>query len=176
MSADRPPGGAGESRRSGELRRLGDILGPELGRLAGSDQARAYGAWARAAGTQVAGGARPRNFSRGTLTVECSSSVWANELTYLSAEILRRMDAVASGHPVKKLRFMVATAPVVQETEVPAPKDERRHARPAGADYGDARTQAEGVRDEQLRAAIEAALGGSCEGSAGTRRDRTPDG
>ena len=168
-----PSGGVDEPRRSGELRRLGDILGPALDHLARSDQARAYGAWARAAGEQVAGGARPRAFARGTLTVECSSSVWANELTYLSADILRRMDAVAPGHPVKKLRFMVVTAPGAQEPEPSTSKVERRHARPAQPDYGDARTHAEGVRDERLRAAIEALLEGSSEGSVQTPGGRT---
>ncbi len=129
---DRPARPDGE-RRSGEPRRIGEIIAPALDRLAGSDQARAYGAWARAAGEQVSGGARPRNFSRGTLTVECSSSVWANELTYLSAEILRRMDEVTPGHPVKKLRFMVASAPVVQEIGGSRRRINRRHARPAPA-------------------------------------------
>jgi len=170
VSGGAPRGRAGRASRSGEPRRVGDILAPALGQLAGSAQARAYGAWARAAGDQVSGGARPRNFARGTLTVECSSSVWANELTYLSAEILRRMDAVAPGHPVTKLRFLVASAPAVQEPEAPAAKDEQRHARPGPPDYGDARAQAEGVRDERLRAAIEAVLRPAGKGSG-----RTPD-
>lgn len=169
MSGAGPRDRKGAGRRSGEPRRVGDILGPALDRLAGSDQARAYGAWARAAGDQVSGGARPRNFARGTLTVECSSSVWANELTYLGAEILLRMDAVAPGHPVRRLRFTVASTPAVQESVAPAAKDEDGHARPGRPDYCDARAQAEGVRDERLRAAIEAVLRES-----GKRSDRTP--
>lgn len=169
-------GPADGGRRSGEPRRIGEIITPALDRLAGSDQARAYGAWARAAGDQVSGGARPRNYSRGTLTVECSSSVWANELTYLSADLLRRMDEVTPGHPVKKLRFMVASAPVVQEIEPDPAKNERRHAKDPRPDLGDARAQAEGVRDERLRAAIEAVLEGSGSGSDKTPGGSTPDG
>ena len=169
-----PARGAG---RSGEPRRIGDILAPALDQLAGSEQARAYGAWTRAAGAPVAGGARPRNFSRGTLTVECTSSVWANELTYLSADILRKMDSLAPGHPVKKLRFMVATpAPPAQESGAPASKRERSPARPAPEDFDAARVEAAAVRDERLRAAIEAALGASGEGSDQTPRECTPGG
>lgn len=173
------PGGAGRSERppgrhSG-LRRLGEIVAPALDRLAGGDQGRAYAAWARAAGEQVTSGARPRAFSRGVLTVECTSSVWANELTYLGAEILRRMDVVAPEHPVERLRFMVASAPMSQEPEDPARKDQRRHARPAPEDYGEALTQAEGVRDERLRAAIEAVLGSAGRGSDQTPSEGTPD-
>ena len=139
-------------------KRLGDILGTALGRLATSDQARAYAAWARASGEQVASGARPRHFSRGALTVECTSSVWANELTYLGAQILRRMDEVAPGHPVKRFRFVIERAAPRQEEEPSAAAESRPGERPGPLDLSGARAQAVGVRDEHLRAAIEAAL------------------
>ena len=139
-------------------KRLGDILGTALGRLATSDQARAYAAWARASGEQVASGARPRHFSRGALTVECTSSVWANELTYLGAQILRRMDEVAPGHPVKRFRFVIERAAPRQEEEPLAAAESRPGERPGPLDLSGARAQAVGVRDEHLRAAIEAAL------------------
>ena len=141
-----------------EPKRLGDILSTSLGRMATSDQARAYAAWARAAGEQVASGARPRHFARGALTVECTSSVWANELTYLGAEILRRMDEVAPGHPVKRFRFVIERGAPRQEEEPTEATVAQPHERPAPQDLGGARAQAEGVHDARLRAAIEAAL------------------
>jgi hypothetical protein len=97
-------------------RRLGDILTPALGKLADSDEARAYAAWARAVGEPVTRGSRPKAFRRGQLTVECASSVWANELTYLGPQILRRMDEVAPGHPVQRFRFVVGR-PHTQATD-----------------------------------------------------------
>jgi len=147
-------------RRAGESdpKRLGDILSTALGRMATSDRGRAYAAWARAAGEQVASGARPRHFSRGVLTVECTSSVWAHELTYLGGQILRRMDEVAPGHPVERFRFVIERAAPRQEEEPSAVKEERRYERPAPPDLSGARAEAEGVHDERLRAAIEAAL------------------
>jgi len=144
--------------RGSDPKRLGDILSAALGRMATSDQARAYAAWARAAGGQVASGARPRHFSRGVLTVECTSSVWANELTYLGGQILRRMDEIAPGHPVKRFRFVIERAAPRQEEGPPAAQDVRWCERPAPPDLGGARAQAQGVRDERLRAAIEAVL------------------
>lgn len=159
-----------------EPKRLGDILNPALDRLATSEQARAYGAWARAAGEQVASGARPRHFGRGLLTVECSSSVWANELTYLGGHILRRMDEISPGHPVKRFRFVVERAAPRQEEEPPAAKEEDRYGKPAAPDLDGARAQAEGVRDERLRAAIEAALRASAPESSETPGDDTPTG
>jgi hypothetical protein len=148
----------GDRDRGSEPKRLGDILSAALGRMATSERGRAYAAWAHAAGEQVASGARPRHYSRGVLTVECTSSVWANELTYLGGQILTRMDEIAPGHPVTRFRFVIErAAPRLQEEPLAAQK-ELLNERPAPPDLDRARAQAEGVRDERLRAAIEAAL------------------
>ena len=165
-----------DGARGGDPKRLGDILSSALGRMTTSEQARAYAAWARAAGEQVASGARPRHFSRGVLTVECTSSVWANELTYLGGQIIRRMDEVAPGHPVKRFRFVIERAAPKQEEEAPEAKGERRYEKPAPKDLGGARAQAEGVRDERLRAAIEAVLRAPSMESPGAPVDGTPEG
>jgi hypothetical protein len=148
-----------ERQRSSLPRPLRDILDPALQRLAGSDQARAFGAWTRASGAPVSSCARPSRFFNGVLTVECASSIWANELTYLSGEILARMDEVAPGQPVKRLRFVV-------ERTVHPPDDSERFVGPAkepaerlsGEALEGAREMAAEVRDPHLRAAIEAAL------------------
>ena len=168
------PAPTGRERRAAP-RRLGDIINPALARMATSEQARAYGAWARAAGDQVASGAHARHFARGVLTVECNSSVWANELTYLGGQLLARLDEVAPGHPIKRFRFVVAGAAVKQEDEPAAAKNECRHQRFAPPDLEGARAQAEGVRDQRLRAAIEAVLGGST-GEPEPPRDSAPEG
>lgn len=162
--------------RKGEFQRLDQIMAPALDRVAASDQAKAYAAWARAAGEQVAAGTQLRNFSRGTLTVECSSSVWANELTYLSGQIKGRMDALSPGHPVKKLRFTVARSPRKQEDQPAASKVDPRRKPPAPPEMDGARAQAEGVRDERLRAAIEALLHAPIGGPPNPPSDGTPRG
>ncbi len=174
-------GGKGRKRasaggsRSDLPRRLGDIITPALDRLAGGDEARAYAAWARAVGDPVAGGTRPKAFRRGQLTIECASSVWANELTYLGPEILRRMDEVSPGHPVRRFRFVIGRLPAPQDADLDGPaqaaaasrvqdsgpsatNEKCRHERSAPDERDAARAQAEGVDDGRLRAAIEAAL------------------
>lgn len=156
-----------------EPRRIGEILDPALARLETSEQARAYGAWARAAGEQISGGAYPKAYSRGILTVECSSSVWANELTYLSDKLLRRMREVSPEHPVKRLRFMVGGTRQGQENDPPPAKKERRYERPAPHDLDEARARAAEVRDDRLRAAIQAALRASEGDSSGPPHDHT---
>lgn len=90
-----------------EFSRLGDILNTALGRVADSDEGRAYRGWARAAGAEVVAVTRPRRLSRGILTVECESSIWSNELTYLTPVILERLRADDPATPVTGLRFVV---------------------------------------------------------------------
>lgn len=148
-----------------ELRRLGEILHPALARLTGGEQATAYGVWLRAAGSQVTAATRPRAYSRGRLTIECASAVWANELTYLGPQILRRMSELRPDQPVKRLRFVVARArradpeETLRQDEQPATsKRTQRSKAPSAAALTAARSEAEGVRDERLRAAILAAL------------------
>lgn len=145
-------------RRDSRPRRLGEILAPAMGRLTTSDEARAYALWARAAGEQVAQTTRARAFSRGVLTVECESSVWANELSYLSGEILARMAEIDAGNPVRKLRFRVHRWVATQEETPAAAKNSGRGESLRPEDVSGARAAAEGVADERLRAAIQAAL------------------
>ena len=213
--ADKKDEGAGKRRprprgsqttRDGLPRRLGEVLTPTLDRLATGEEARAYAAWARAVGDPVTGGTRPKAFRRGQLTIECASSVWANELTYLGPQILRRMDEVAPGHPVKRFRFVLGRLPAAapagegpappapapgsaksgagetsgassgQGSEGPTAKEKRRQQRPAPTARDAARAQAERVGDERLRAAIEAALRPSSEEPREASADSTPSG
>jgi hypothetical protein len=155
---ERPRTAGADRRRGSEPQRLGDVLSGAVGRLATSEQGRAFAAWTRAAGDQVASGARPRHFSQGVLTVECTSSVWANELTYLGGQILRRMADVAPGHPVTRFRFVIERAAPGHHEEPPVAREDRHPERPGAPDLSGARAQAQAVRDERLRAAIEAAL------------------
>ncbi len=205
-----PPGGtAGHGpagrRRDDMPRRLGDVITPALGRLAGGEEARAYSAWARAVGDPVSGGTRAKAFRRGQLTIECASSVWANELTYLGPQILRRMDEVAPGHPVTRFRFVVgrlpaspsavggvadgaprssygpsmerlSAEPAGQGSAPPATKENRQDERSAAGAQEAARAEVEGVHDGRLRAAIEAALRRSSEEPPEAPARGTPSG
>jgi len=174
-----------KKRRRDDLpRRVGEVLGPALDRIATSDQARAYSAWARAVGERVAASTSPKAFGRGRLTVMCDSSVWANELLYLGPQILRRMDEVLPGHPVERFRFVVGNtgasepveAPCGQESAARPAKKVCRDGTPAPGAYEEARAEVEGVRDERLRAAIEAALRRSSEEPFAAPGDDDPSG
>jgi hypothetical protein len=145
-------------------RPIGDVLRRALDGLETTEQARAYALWARAAGPQVTAAAAPRRFARGTLTVECESSVWSSELTYLSGAILEKMKALDPRQPVERLKFVLRRTPRREVAEPPASNTGESGRRLAAGETGDALARAESVRDEGLRAAIKAALAASEEG------------
>jgi len=97
-------------RRSGP-RPLGGALAAVTGRARPQTVlARVEGVWAEAAGPTIAGEARPRSEAGGTLVLECSSGVWAQELELLSADLIARLNAAlgdAGEGPVRTLRFRV---------------------------------------------------------------------
>lgn len=86
--------------------RIGDALRETAERLGGGGRVRAFAAWRSAAGPQIAAVTHPQRFSKGLLTVACESAVWAQELTYLSGELLERMAEADPGCPVRRLRFV----------------------------------------------------------------------
>jgi hypothetical protein len=126
--------------------------------MIGSQEARAYLAWTRASGAVVAAVTAPRSLSAGVLTVGCQSSIWANELTYLGAQILQRMNELCPGHAVKRLRFVVAPTPGSEGPEVDADATPDAANRLPRSELDGARAAAAGIRDERLSGAVEAAL------------------
>jgi predicted nucleic acid-binding Zn ribbon protein len=152
--------------RSRLPRPLREILNPAVQGLEASDQARAYGAWAAAAGAEINRCARPSSFFKGVLTVECASSIWTNELNYLARGILERMEDIAPGHPVRSLRFVVERASRAQDEEQEESAVTRVDAIDAAA-LGAARRRLTDISDERLRAAMEAVLRSASDGQRG---------
>ncbi len=138
---------------------LRDVLNPAVQQLVSSDQARAFAAWTQAAGAAVAAAARPNGLFNGVLTVECPSSIWANELTYLGGQILDRMNELVPGQPVRRLRFVVARPARSFSDEAPAARGVREaNPRLTPVALTEAHSAASGIRDDRLRDAIETAL------------------
>jgi predicted nucleic acid-binding Zn ribbon protein len=73
--------------------------------------ARLQAAWAELAGPVLAAEAEPVSERSGTVTVACSSAVWAHELELLSRDLLERVNgalgSVSDPRPVTALRFVV---------------------------------------------------------------------
>jgi predicted nucleic acid-binding Zn ribbon protein len=73
------------------LERLRSELAPA------SALARVQAAWGEAVGAAVAEEAQPVSLVDGALLVECSSSVWAAELTMMARELCGRVNAAVAG-------------------------------------------------------------------------------
>jgi predicted nucleic acid-binding Zn ribbon protein len=74
------------------------------GRLA---EQRAVMEWPDVVGAKVAENSRAVRIERGQLLIEVGSSVWAQELSLMRREILRKMNDRLGGRTVKSLHFVV---------------------------------------------------------------------
>lgn len=109
--------------------------------------------WREVAGDRVALRTAPGGIENGVLTVVVSSPVWAQELSFLSEEIVGRL--VARGLSVRSIRFRTG---VVPERSKPPPA--RRLPRPMALS-ADAQERLAKVDDPELRAVIAEAMGQS---------------
>jgi predicted nucleic acid-binding Zn ribbon protein len=71
--------------------------------------ARVQALWPEMAGAAIAAESAPASEREGIVTVECSGSVWAQELTLLEADLRGRLNARLEGFQVRSLRFTVKT-------------------------------------------------------------------
>lgn len=89
----RAPRAAGES-----IRELADRLAPA------STLGAVQRVWAQAVGEAFAPHARPTAEAGGTLTVTCSSAVWAQELDLLAPTVVARLDELLGPGRIRSLR------------------------------------------------------------------------
>jgi hypothetical protein len=108
-------------RRKGKLESVSKLL---KGVYPAPDQletAKVFAWWSRSVPPRILAHARPVRLSRGVLTVNVSSSVWANELHYLSDDLLTRIRATSPSSGVQKIRFQVGPLPDIPKRLQPAP-------------------------------------------------------
>ncbi|MEZ4287071.1 MAG: DUF721 domain-containing protein [Polyangiales bacterium] len=130
------------------------------------DSVRVFSWWMRAVPERVVQNARPVSLKNGQLRVHVSSSVWAQELHYMSPELLKQITAAAPEARVKSLRFVVGELP---ELPPPSPyfskKTESRVPRPDELPEELGRALAS-IHDDELRDRI------ACAAVAGKHSDR----
>jgi predicted nucleic acid-binding Zn ribbon protein len=71
-----------------------------------STLARVQAVWAEVAGAAMTAEAEPVSERGGTLTFECRSAVWAQELDLLSADLIGRLNEALGGPVLRRLRFV----------------------------------------------------------------------
>ena len=92
------------ARAGGAIATLVDGLAPVSG-LAALQRV-----WPQAVGEALAAQAHPSSARDGVVTVTCSSSVWAQELTLMAPELAERLNAALGSDLVRDLRFRAAPA------------------------------------------------------------------
>jgi predicted nucleic acid-binding Zn ribbon protein len=85
---------------SAALDRLTPSLSPP------STLARVQGVWPEVAGQALSAEAEPVSEHAGTLTFQCRSAVWAQELDLLSTDLLERLNEAVQGSSLTRLRFI----------------------------------------------------------------------
>ena len=83
---------------SGALARLTSTLAPA------TTLARVQAGWDTAAGAAIAAAARPIAERDGVVTVLCESSVWANELELIGADLVVRLNRQLAEPAIRELR------------------------------------------------------------------------
>lgn len=108
--------------------------------------------WRAIVGPRIAERAHPIAIERGALVLRVTTSVWANELSMLAPELVRRL--VSHGFAVKELRFRVGALDVQER-----PPERRTYRKvPAPAPLGpELQKTVDRVADDDLRTTIEAA-------------------
>ena len=94
----------GPGRAGGAIAALVDGLAPASG-LAALQRV-----WPQAVGEALAAQAHPTAEREGIVTVTCSSSVWAQELTLMGPELTERLNGALRSEFVRELRFRAAPA------------------------------------------------------------------
>jgi hypothetical protein len=105
--------------------------------------------WRDAVGVRIAERAQPVELSRGTLWVRVATSVWANELSLLSEQLMSRLRE--RGVPVERLRFKVGA---IDLHGGPPEVRRRRAALPSPRLPGEVEDRLADVCDDELRERI----------------------
>jgi len=85
------------------------------------EAARAFAWWTRSVPPRIVENARPVRLSGGVLLVHVRSSVWANELSYLTDDLLKRLREHAPMSRVERIRFQVGPLPDLPTRKPVAP-------------------------------------------------------
>ena len=139
-------------RKKGKLESVAKLLKSVYPAPDQLEAAKAFSWWSRSVPPRILAHARPVRLSHGVLIVHVSSSVWANELHYLSDDLLTRLRQAAPTSGIEKIRFLVGPLPDIPKRPEAAPRPAepvRLAALPE--ELGRALSR---VQDDELRKAI----------------------
>jgi len=98
------------AKKDSQVERLGDVLAMSLKRLQLGPQLDQYGVWPiwnDVVGEPIARNAQPEKIRNGTLFVKVTSPVWMQQLQYMKAMIVERINQRLKADIVKNIFFIV---------------------------------------------------------------------
>lgn len=101
--------------------------------------------WRAAVGDPVAQRAQPWSFNRGVLVLRTQSAAWQNELTFLKATLIQKVNEAAGHAWVRDIR--VVSGPLETFTDAPQPP----LSPPEEKDIRDVQRCAQTIEDPELR-------------------------
>ena len=125
----------------------------KLGLSEVAKRVRISAAWSQAVGPDIAGRTEPQSFHRGVLVVRSTSAAWQNELTFMKAEILEKLNlALGKEKAVRDLRVVGGAL-----RSRPAPPDRPKwlDEAPTRDDLDVAQDASQPIKDDDLKASLE---------------------
>lgn len=130
---------------------VGELLVLALADAGLSEQARRlqiFQGWERVVGNRIAACTAPEMFRRGVLLVRAKSPTWQNELTFLKADIITKMNAFLGQDMVKDIK--VVSGHFAAREKMPPEKPLLRPKNAADTSLAE-RTAADGIDDPEVR-------------------------
>ncbi|MEM6531528.1 MAG: DUF721 domain-containing protein [Myxococcota bacterium] len=145
---------------------MGEAVAFALDRSGLTDQARRVRiarAWRQAVGPTLANRTHPDGFRRGVLIVKTASAAWQNELTYLRGELIEKINQTLGQEIVKDIKVVAGSW---ARRGTPEGAERRALTNDERSAVDDA---AQAIRDPELRAAFEDAMGAVARGSKASK-------
>ena len=168
MSAYRRPWRRRPKRPPSHPQPVGKLLGELLQRRHLHEPLRIYELqrrWPELVGSTTAARSWPASLRQGVLVIHVADSTWVQELSYLKAQLLAKVQSVVSAEAVTKLRFYVkagAAVPAEPPEELQAPTDGDPLERPLAPDVAKAldafENELDTIGDPDLRRSIRRAF------------------
>lgn len=145
---------------------IGD-LGRDLGLKGPTEMVAVMRAWRDIVGPAIASHAEPTSLREGVLRVRADSPAWAQEIGYLTRQILARCDEVVGAGVVRDMRVWTGPGKVVADARSAPARERRDPAAEAAPEIvrSDPFEALEGAREAWARRRSEGSTKGSTQGS-----------
>lgn len=118
--------------------------------------------WKQAVGPDIAERTQPQSMNRGTLVIKAATAAWQNELTFLKADLIKRLnDALAGRLTVRNLKVVCGTLESLEEED--DLKGPWMALAPTQDDLDTIEDASQPIEDDEVKAQFEKAMTNFCK-------------